>query len=249
MICLFLAAGYATRMYPLTLNQPKPLLEVGGKPILDWLIDDIADCVDKFAVISNQKYFDRFEDWVKSRKENITLLNDGSTSNDNRLGAVKDIQFAIDKLGIDEDILVLAGDNLLDFSLKPFIAYSAEKNAPCVMRYYQGDVEKLKKTGIADIGENDIIKTMLEKCQNPPYNWCIPPFYFYNKATLPMIKKGIDSGCGVDAPGNFLSWLVGETDVYAMPMPGNRYDIGDIAGYEKIKKLYDNNLKGEISNV
>ena len=240
MICVFLAAGYATRMYPLTLNQPKPLLEIGGKFILDWLIDYIADCVDQFVVVSNRKFFPCFENWVKSRKENITLLDDGSTCNENRLGAVKDMQFAIEQCGIDEDMLVLAGDNLLNFSLKPFIAYAKVKNAPCVMRYYQDDVEKLKKTGIADIADDDKIKTMLEKCPDPPYHWCIPPFYFYNRASLPMIKKGIESGCGIDAPGNFLSWLVTQAEVYSMLMPGERYDIGDIAGYEKMKELYAN---------
>ena len=90
MICLFLAAGYATRMYPLTLNRPKPLLDVGGKTILDWLLDDISDSVDKFIVVTNQKYYDCFADWAATRREDITLLNDGSTCNENRLGAVKD---------------------------------------------------------------------------------------------------------------------------------------------------------------
>lgn len=239
MICLFLAAGYATRMYPLTLNRPKPLLDVGGKTILDWLLDDISDSVDKFIVVTNQKYYDCFADWAATRREDITLLNDGSTCNENRLGAVKDIQFAVESCGIDEDMLVLAGDNLLDFSLKPFITYASEKKAPCVMRYYQDDIEKLRKTGVADVGEDDVIKTMLEKNPNPPYNWCIPPFYYYDRATVPMIKQGIDDGCGTDAPGNFLSWLVGKTKVYAMQMPGNRYDVGDIEGYEKIKKQYE----------
>ena len=118
MTCLILAAGYATRMYPLTLNYPKPLLEVGGKKIIDWLINDMEESgIDRTVVISNHKFITQFEEWAKFRK-NVTVLDDGSEDNDHRLGAVKDIEFAIEKLNIDDDLIVLAGDNVLDFSFK-----------------------------------------------------------------------------------------------------------------------------------
>ena len=131
MKCLILAAGYATRLYPLTENFPKPLLKVGDKTILDWLIDDIdsSGVVEEYIVISNHKFIAHFTQWVKTKSQKITVLDDGSVSNETRLGAVMDIQFAIDQLGLDDDLLVIAGDNVLDFSLTKFIAYAMEKKS------------------------------------------------------------------------------------------------------------------------
>ena len=126
MTCIILAAGYATRMYPLTLNFPKPLLEVGGKKIIDWLLDDIQSAgVERTMVISNHKFYNQFKEGADT-KTNVAVLDDGSTDNDNRLGAVKDIEFAIDKENIDDDLIILAGDNVLDFSFKGFIDYAKE---------------------------------------------------------------------------------------------------------------------------
>ena len=120
MKCLVLAAGYATRLYPLTENFPKPLLMVGKKNILDWLLDDLneADVIDEFIVVSNHKFVEHFNNWAKNKEYKITVVDDGTSTNETRLGAVKDIQYAIDKLHIDDDMMVLAGDNVLDFSLK-----------------------------------------------------------------------------------------------------------------------------------
>ena len=144
MKCIILAAGYATRLYPLTQNFPKPLLEVGNKTIVDWLIDDIktANTVDEFIVVSNHKFVKHFNDWAKDKK-NITILDDGTDSNDNRLGAVKDIEFAIERCNIDDDVMVLAGDNVLDFSMCGFIDYFNNKHKTCVMRYYEEDKAKI----------------------------------------------------------------------------------------------------------
>ena len=147
MKCLILAAGYATRLYPLTENFPKPLLDVGGKTILDWLVDDIhtADLVDEFVVISNHKFAHHFDKWAATKAMKVTVVDDGTDSNETRLGAVKDIQFAIDKLGLDDDMLVIAGDNVLSFSLSEFILYAKEKKASCVMRYFEAEKKKLSK--------------------------------------------------------------------------------------------------------
>ena len=238
MKCLILAAGYATRLYPLTENFPKPLLKVGEKTILDWLIKDIdkAGCVDEYVVISNHKFAPIFEDWAKDSK--ITVLDDGTSSNETRLGAVKDIQFAIDQLGLDDDLLVIAGDNLLDFSLVRFIDYAQSKGTSCVMRYYEPSIEKLRKTGVATVDDEGLILSMVEKPAEPQSHWCCPPFYFYRRADVPLVKAGIDSGCGVDAPGSFIAWLATQTPVYAWPMPGRRYDIGNLASYEEVQQNY-----------
>ena len=135
MTCIILAAGYATRMYPLTLNYPKPLLEVGGKKIIDWLIEDLEKAgVERTVVVSNHKFISQFQAWADGR-ENIIVLDDGSEDNDHRLGAVKDIEFAIEEANIDDDIVVLAGDNVLNFSLSSFIDYGREKKTSCIMRH------------------------------------------------------------------------------------------------------------------
>ena len=245
MKCLILAAGYATRLYPLTENFPKPLLKVGDKPILDWLISDIdrAGCVDEYVVISNHRFAPIFEEWAASRharpdRASITVLDDGTSSNETRLGAVRDLQFAMDELGLDDDLLVIAGDNLLDFSLVQFIDYARAKGTSCVMRYYEPSIEKLRKTGVATVDDEGLILSMAEKPAEPQSHWCCPPFYFYRRADVPLVKVGIDSGCGVDAPGSFIAWLATQTPVYAWPMPGRRYDIGNLASYEEVQQNY-----------
>ncbi len=241
MKCLFLAAGYATRLYPLTENFPKPLLTVNGKSILDHLIEDIdtLGLVDEYVVISNHKFVDHFKRWADASDYPITVVDDRTSSNETRLGAVRDIQFAIDELSLDDDMLVLAGDNLLDFSLTKFIKYAKEKNASCIMRYYEADAKRLAKSGVATIDENDLITEMEEKPSEPKSNWCCPPFYYYTKDDARLIAKGIEAGCGVDAPGSYIAWLCGQAKVYAMEMPGKRYDIGNLESYEKIQKEYN----------
>ena len=240
MKCLILAAGYATRLYPLTKNFPKPLLKVGEKTILDWLTDDIAASgeVSEFIIISNHKFVSFFCDWAKSKPYKITVLDDKTESNETRLGAVKDIAFAMNEVKIDDDILVIAGDNVLDFSLNKFISYAKEKNASCVMRYFEPDVNRLKKCGVLTLSDSDRITGMEEEPAEPESNWCCPPFYFYKKDDVMKIKDGIADGCGVDAPGSYVAWLCRKSDVYAMEMPGKRYDVGNIEGYEKINKEY-----------
>ncbi|MBR4730855.1 MAG: nucleotidyltransferase family protein [Prevotella sp.] len=281
MKCVILAAGYATRLYPLTENFPKPLLEVAGKPILDWLIDDMAQTglIDEYIVISNHKFASIFEEWATKNAQctmdnaqftmdnaqctmhnaqftmhnsqcKITVIDDGTSTNETRLGAVKDILLAIEggsqivngqlsnRKSLDDDLLVMAGDNLLDFSLGGFIRYAKEKNATCVMRYYEADEARLHKTGVAEIDADGRILSMEEKPANPKSHWCIPAFYYYTREDTHLIKKGIESGCGTDAPGSFIAWLCGQTCVYAWEMPGRRYDIGNLASYEKVKKTF-----------
>ncbi|MBQ3879517.1 MAG: nucleotidyltransferase family protein [Oscillospiraceae bacterium] len=240
MKCLILAAGYATRLYPLTENFPKPLLKVGEKTILDWLLDDVhaSGLVDGYIVISNHKYAPHFEAWRENHRLPITVLDDGTSTNETRLGAVKDIEFAIETLGLDEDLLVLAGDNVLDFSLVRFIEYAREKKTSCIMRYYEPDEAKLHKVGVLDIDENDRILDMEEKPAQPKAHWIAPPFYYYAKEDVPMVKAGIEAGCGTDAPGSFIAWLCAQRPVHAFLMPGRRYDIGNLESYEKVQREY-----------
>ena len=240
MKCLILAAGYATRLYPLTENFPKPLLTVGDKAILDWLVDDIdtAGQVDEYIVISNHKYAHHFASWAKGKRQKITVVDDGTSTNETRLGAVKDIQYAIDQLGLAEDMLVIAGDNVLDFSLTRFMEYAKQKETSCIMRYYEPEDKKLCKCGVVTMDENDKVLHMAEKPAVPATHWCCPPFYYYTAADARLVQKGIDSGCGTDAPGSYIAWLCTQTAVHAMEMPGRRYDIGNLESYEQVKKEF-----------
>lgn len=240
MKCLILAAGYATRLYPLTENFPKPLLEVQGKPILDHLIDDIDTLgeVDEYVVISNHKFAEHFQKWSAEKPQKITVVDDGTSTNETRLGAVRDIQFAIDALKLDDDMLVIAGDNLLDFSLTEFISYAKGKSASAIMRFFEADESKLKKSGVVQTNEQDLILAMEEKPTEPKSNWCCPPFYYYTKADAKRIAEGIEAGCGIDAPGSYIAWLSMQTEVYAMKMPGKRYDIGNLESYNKVREEY-----------
>ena len=237
MKCLILAAGYATRLYPLTENFPKPLLKVGSKTILDWLIDDIASSgrVDGFVVISNHKFARIFEDWAPA---GVTVVDDGTSSNETRLGAVCDILFAIDRLALDEDMLVIAGDNVLDFSLCRFIDYAHSKGTSCIMRYFEPDEKRLHKSGVVETDAQDRVLSMEEKPAAPRSHWCCPPFYYYTREDARRVREGIAAGCGTDAPGSFIAWLSRQVPVHAMEMPGRRYDIGNLESYKSVSDTY-----------
>ena len=240
MICLILAAGYATRLYPLTENFPKPLLKVGEKTILDHLTDDIAagGAVNEFIVISNHKFANHFSDWAKTKPYKIRVVDDETETNETRLGAVCDIQFAIRQLNLSDDMLVIAGDNVLDFSLNRFVDYAKEKNTSAVMRYFEPEQKRLQKCGVLEIDENDRILGMEEKPQTPKSNWCCPPFYYYKKEDIALLDDAIAAGCGTDAPGSLVAWLCEKNAVSAMEMPGRRYDIGNLESYEQVQQEY-----------
>lgn len=243
MKCIILAAGYATRLYPLTENYPKPLLRVKDKAIIDWLIEDLdaVGCIDEFIVVSNHKFYEIFLEWSteKSYQAKLTVLDDGTEDNEHRLGAVKDIAFVIEACEITEPVVVVAGDNLTDFSLRGFVEYYMTKRRTCIMRHYEPVLEKLQRTGVIRIDDRDKVLEMQEKPKNPISNWAVPPFYVYCAKDLELICKAVREGlCNVDAPGDFIAWLCSQGEVYAYLMPGERYDIGDLESYEKVCREY-----------
>lgn len=245
MKCLILAAGYATRLYPLTENFPKPLLKVQDKTILDWLVDDIdgAGLVDEYIVISNHKFARHFQEWAAGKRQKITVVDDGTSTNETRLGAVCDIRFAVDSLGLTGDMLVIAGDNVLDFSLQHFVRYADKKRTSCVMRFEEPSEERLHKCGVLEIDDNDRIMSMEEKPARPKSHWVCPPFYYYTAEDAARIPAAIADGCGTDAPGSFIAWLCRHTSVHAMEMPGRRYDIGNLQSYEEVQNQYPGIVK------
>ena len=243
MKCILLAAGYATRLYPLTENFPKPLLKVGGrggapeKTILDWLMDDIGGEADEFVVISNHRFAPHFEAWAAEHPLPVTVVDDGTSTNETRLGAVRDIQFAAKKLGIRDDCLVLAGDNVLDFSLRSFIRFAREKGTSCTMRYREDDENRLRRSGVAEI-DGDRLVSLEEKPAEPRSHWCTPPFYYYTAADLARIPEAIADGCGTDAPGSLVAWMCRHSEMHSMEMPGRRYDIGSLESYRLVQETY-----------
>ena len=245
MKCLILAAGYATRLYPLTENFPKPLLKVGDKTILDWLVDDIdgAGLVDEYVVISNHKFAKHFQEWAAAKSQKVTVVDDGTSTNETRLGAGCDIKYAIDELNLTGDFLVIAGDNVLDFSLQRFVRYANDKGTSCVMRYFEPSEAKLHKCGVLEIDETDRIVNMEEKPAEPKSHWCCPPFYYYTAEDAARIPAAIANGCGTDAPGSFIAWLCRITTVHAMEMPGQRYDIGNLESYKQVQSDYPGIVK------
>ncbi len=233
MKAIILAAGYATRLYPLTENFPKPLLPVGGKPILDWLIEDLSSTVDEFIVVTNHKFADRFSEWAG---EKISIIDDGTESNETRLGAVKDFQLVCQ--GIEDDVFVMAGDNVLDFSLVPFIRFAQKKGTSCVMCHVENDLARLQRTAVITVDQEQKITSYEEKPREPKGNLAVPPFYYYRSGDLRRIEEALKDGCGYDAPGSFAAWLSGKVDMHAWFMPGKRHDIGDMKSYEAVRDSY-----------
>ena len=240
MKCIILAAGYATRLYPLTENFPKPLLPIGKSTIIDLLIDDLAQNtkIDEFIVISNHKFYNHFVDWKNNKSSacKITILDDGTVTNETRLGAVKDILLATETLNITDDVMAMAGDNVLDFSLAEFVDFADKKNASCVMCHPENDLARKQRTAIITIDCDNKITSYEEKPKCPKGNLAVPPFYIYKNGDINRIKEALDAGCGYDAPGSFAAWLSGKTEVFAWEMPGKRYDVGDKESYERVKE-------------
>jgi glucose-1-phosphate thymidylyltransferase len=239
---LILAAGYATRLYPLTKNFPKPLLEIGGITILDRLIADLdkIEGITKHIVVTNHTFYSHFEQWKNHSdyKKGIVIIDDQTTNNETRLGAVRDILFVVEQLNIEDDLLILAGDNVVGFSMKGFIDFARNKQSSCITCHQEPSIDALRKTGVLETDESFKVLALHEKPQDPPSHWAVPPFYLYRTTDLPLIKQALEQGCGFDAPGNLAAWLCKKTTLYAWPLPGKRYDIGDLTSYEAVNKQF-----------
>ena len=239
---IIIAAGYATRLYPLTENFPKPLLKIGDRSILGRMLDDIdlIDDIDEHIIFTNHKFAPIFEQWLGSvnYRHPIRIIDDGTTNNDNRLGAVRDLLLAIGECAVDDDIMVLAADNILDFSFKGFVEFFKEKQTSVIMCYHEPSLKRLQRTGVIAVDADMRVLQMQEKPQEPVSEWAVPPFYIYRRADLPLIKDCMNHGCGFDAPGNLAHYLVDVTPIHAWKMPGSRYDIGSLDSYEEAQHLF-----------
>ena len=239
---IVIAAGYATRLGELTKNFPKPLLKIGDNTILGRMLDDIDRIpeIDEHIIITNHKFAHIFEDWKlgTAYEKQITIIDDGTETNDTRLGAVCDLLYAMDKLGIDDDMLVVAADNLLFFSFKEFVDFANEKGTSCIMCHEQPSIEKLQRTGVVVLDDNNKVLNMEEKPENPKSCLAVPPFYIYKKHDLDLIRHSVEKGCGKDAPGNLAHYMVELTTIHAWPMSAGRFDIGSLDTYYEACEKY-----------
>lgn len=239
---IVLAAGYATRLFPLTKDYPKPLLEIGHNTILGRMLDDIDAIpeISEHIIVTNGKFASIFESWTENRKgaKPVTVLSDETFSNETRLGAVKDLLLAIDRFQLDEDLLVIAADNILDFSFRGFVGAFKEKGTSMIMCHHEPEIYKLQRTGVIEVDDNFRVLQMQEKPEVPVSHWAVPPFYIYRQKDIPLIKGAIAGGCGFDAPGNLAHYLVDRTPIHAWPMPAGRFDIGSLDTYEEAKRRY-----------
>lgn len=238
---IILAAGYATRMYPLTENMPKPLLTVGNETILDRLLKDVDSLpeVTEHIIVTNHRFVNIFERWkvASNYSKPIRIIDDGSTENGNRIGAVCDLLLAMKNIDISdgEPIMVLAADNIFDFSLAGFVTYYQEKQTSLIMCHKEEEISALQRTGVVCLDNNNLVLLMEEKPQKPKSHWAVPPFYIYAHCDFPLIEHCIEDGCGYDAPGNLARYLCSKTRVHAWKMTGKRYDIGNLETYENLK--------------
>lgn len=238
---IVIAAGYATRLGELTKNFPKPLLKIGSSTILGRMLDDIDRIseIDEHIIITNHKFAPIFEEWKKglNYQKPITIIDDGTSTNETRLGAVCDLLFAMEKRSIDDDLLVVAADNLLFFSFQEFVEFARMKNTSCIMCHEQASIKKLQRTGVVELDTDLKVLGMEEKPQVPKSHWAVPPFYIYLKKDLDLVRHSVENGCGKDAPGNLAHYMVEHTIMHAWPMSAGRFDIGSLdTYYEAIEK-------------
>jgi glucose-1-phosphate thymidylyltransferase len=222
MKALILAAGYATRLRPLTDSIPKQLLPVGRRPIVDWILDRIEETsAEEIHLVTNARFADDFAHWAEDK--DVIVHNDGTTSNEDRLGAIGDIQF----VDLDDDLLVIAGDNLFDYSLADYETYWRERDGSCIAVLDVGDPELAKKYGIVDVDEHDRVTAFVEKPMDPPTTLCATATYLYTREHANLIATYLAEGNPPDQPGNYVAWLHTREPVYAYRFDGDWYDIGD----------------------
>ena len=242
---LILAAGYATRLYPLTLTQPKPLLPVAGQPMIDYVLDNLAPIggIDRVYVVTNSKFARQFEQWADhyratKAKLNFTIVNDGSTDDSNKLGAIGDLHLVITKEKVDDDLIVVAGDNLFSQILGGFGKFCRRKNAPVLAVYDVGDLEQIKKYNAITLDAEGRITFFEEKPKQPTSTMTGIALYYYPKHTLPLIKQYVAEGNNPDQPGRLVQWLYPRTPVYTWEVPGLWYDIGSKETLEEANRIF-----------
>lgn len=242
---LILAAGYATRLYPLTLTQPKPLLPVAGKPMIEYVLDNLAPIggIDRVYVVTNAKFAGHFQKWADhyratKSKLDFTIVNDGSTDDSNKLGAIGDLRLVLQRERVNDDLIVVAGDNLFSQSVEAFGKFCREKNAPVLGVYDVGSLEQAKKYGVVAVDGAGQVASFVEKPEKPASTLIGIALYYYPKAMLPLIDQYVAEGNNPDQPGRLVQWLYPRTPVFTWQVPGLWYDIGSKETLEEANRIF-----------
>jgi glucose-1-phosphate thymidylyltransferase len=245
---VILAAGYATRLYPLTLNRPKPLLLVAGKPMMEHVLESLtrAANISRIYVATNAKFARQFQEWAdkyfRSTGRAVTVVNDGSTDDTNKLGAIGDLHLVLTRERIQDDIIVVAADNLFSEPLIGFGKFVRDKNAPVVGVYDVGSLEEIKKYNAIEIDQTGRVTFFEEKPKTPKSTLTAIALYYYPAATLPLIDQYIREGGNPDQPGRLIQWLYPRVPVYTWRVPGLWYDIGSKEALEEANRVFSNRV-------
>jgi len=242
---IILAAGYATRLYPMTLTQPKPLLTVAGLPMIDYVLDNLAPIggIGRVYVVTNAKFAGHFQKWADNyraakSKLDFTIVNDGSTDDSNKLGAIGDLHLVITREKVDDDIVVVAGDNLFSESLGAFGEFCRRKNAPVLGVYDVGSLEQATKYGVVDLDGEGRILRFEEKPKQPASTLIGIALYYYPRNVAPLIRQYVAEGNNPDQPGRLVQWLYPRLPVYTWTVPGIWFDIGSKETLDEANRIF-----------
>jgi len=239
---IILVAGYATRLYPLTKDRPKALLDFWGKPILTYIFENMEQikAIDEVFIVTNSRFYKHFNEWKDTLNTSIkiSIVDDGTDSDETKLGAIGDLEVAINTYNIDDDMMVLLGDNLFTYSLLDFYNFHVEKNADCIPVKEVDDLETLKRVGVVQTDGGGKVLDFVEKPQEPKSNKAAFGAYIYKKDSIPFIRKYIEEGNNMDAPGNLPAWLYKQKPVYAFTFEGECFDIGTVSSYNEVLGNY-----------
>lgn len=247
MKCILLCAGYATRLFPLTENFPKALLEIEkGKPLLNYILEEVntIDEVSEIYVVTNNRYNDHFEEWSKTviSEKPIKVINDNTNNNDDRLGAIGDISYTINLENINEDVLIIAGDTLFDYKLKDLVSYYNKIKQPIVACKKIDDIEVLKRCATVTLNEENRITSLVEKSNNPESDIVAFATYLYPKEVLKHINSYLEEGNNPDAPGYLAEYLYKKMPVHAYLFDGECFDVGTHESLKEVRELYNNKI-------
>jgi glucose-1-phosphate thymidylyltransferase len=237
---VILAGGYATRLYPLTRNRPKHLLEVGGRAILELLLEQLPlEELDAVYVVTNARFAERFRKWAESYPADVVVLDDGTTNEDERLGAIGDLQLAIETQSLDDDLIVAAGDSIFTERLDDFARFGQERGAAAIAVYDVGDLEEMKRLSSIGVDAESRLVSFEEKPEQPESTLAGIALYFYPRTVLPLVGQYLVEGNNPDQPGRLVAWLYEGIPVYAWPVPGRWFDIGTPETLAQAEELFE----------